>query len=211
MATRGTKLSYWDEAVEHLRANDRILNKLIAQYAAEYFPETKQNAFATLARSLVSVQASPVKADELWRNLVQFCGKGPTAECISSTCVEQLINIGIARRKATNLIDLAQHFNAKTVNPEKWSKMTDQEVINDLCQIRGIGAWTAQMFLIFNLHRPNVLPLEDARLSKAVSLHYFGGEPVSRYEIRELADNWAPWQTVATWYMWRSLADGRIK
>ncbi|MDK7179108.1 hypothetical protein QP445_16950, partial [Micrococcus luteus] len=76
---------------------------------------------------------------------------------------EQLLAIGIAKRKAGNLIDLANHFEARTVNPKKWSKMSDQEVINELCQIRGIGAWTAQMFLIFNLHRPNVLPLEDAR------------------------------------------------
>ena len=66
------------------------------------------------------------------------------------------------------------------------------------------------MFLIFNLHRPNVLPLEDARLLKAVSKHYFSGEPVSRFEVRELADNWQPWQTVATWYMWRSMLDDAV-
>ena len=206
----GLKLTYWDEAVEHLQANDRILNKVIARYQGEFFPTGSHEAFTTLARSLISVQSSAARASETWRALVRFCGKRPTVQCISALTIEQLIEIGIAKRKATNLVDLAKHFEAKTVNPTKWSKMSDQEVINDLCQIRGIGSWTGQMFLIFNLHRPNVLPLEDARLLKAVSMHYFGGEPVSRYEIRELADNWEPWQTVATWYMWRSLADGSI-
>lgn len=210
MSTIGTKLTYWDEATEHLKRNDRILNKIITMYEGEYFPASNHGAFTTLARSLISVQSSAARANETWRNLVQLCGQGPTIQCITSRKIEQLMEIGIARRKATNLIDLANHFEAKTVNPAKWSKMSDQEVINDLCQIRGIGAWTAQMFLIFNLHRPNVLPLEDARLLKAVSKHYFSGEPVSRFEIRELADNWQPWQTVATWYMWRSLADGGL-
>ena len=211
MSTLGGKLIYWDDAVEHLKANDRILNKLIAKYEGEFFPVSSHEAFTTLARSLISVQSSAARASQTWRDLVRYCGKRPTVQCISVRTIEQLMEIGIARRKATNLIDLAKHFEVKTVNPEKWSKMSDQEVINDLCQIRGIGSWTAQMFLIFNLHRPNVLPLEDARLLKAVSMHYFGGEPVSRYEIRELADNWEPWQTVATWYMWRSLADGSIE
>lgn len=210
MSKLGTKLAYWDEAIEHLKANDRILNKVIAKYEDEYFTSSSHEAFTTLARSLISVQSSPARATETWRDLVRFCGQRPTVQCISSRSIEQLTAIGIAKRKSTNLIDLAKHFEAKTVDPTKWSKMSDEEVINDLCKIRGIGPWTAQMFLIFNLHRPNVLPLEDARLLKAVSMHYFGGEPVSRYEIRELADNWEPWQTVATWYMWRSLADGSI-
>ncbi|OFV50619.1 DNA-3-methyladenine glycosylase [Oligella sp. HMSC09E12] len=210
MASKGTKPAYWDEAVEHLKANDRILNKIIQQYEGEYFAATTQGAFSTLARSLISVQSSEARANQVWRNLVHLCGQQPTVQCISARTVEQLLAIGIAKRKAGNLIDLANHFEARTVNPKKWSKMSDQEVINELCQIRGIGAWTAQMFLIFNLHRPNVLPLEDARLLKAVSKHYFSGEPVSRFEVRELADNWQPWQTVATWYMWRSMLDDAV-
>jgi DNA-3-methyladenine glycosylase II len=83
--------------------------------------------------------------------------------------------------------------------------MDDEDVIAELTQIRGIGRWTAEMFLIFNLLRPNVLPLDDIGLIKAISLHYFSGEPVSRSEAREVADNWEPWRTVATWYLWRSL------
>ncbi|HCP78881.1 MAG TPA: DNA-3-methyladenine glycosylase, partial [Pusillimonas sp.] len=92
--------------------------------------------------------------------------------------------------------------------PAAWSGMNDEEVIASLCSIRGVGRWTAEMFLIFNLQRPDVLPLDDAGLIKAISLHYFSGEPVSRFEAREVAQAWAPWRTVATWYMWRSLDSG---
>jgi DNA-3-methyladenine glycosylase II len=83
--------------------------------------------------------------------------------------------------------------------------MEDEAIIQELSAIRGIGRWTAEMFLIFNMVRPNILPLDDAGLIKAISLNYFSGEPVSRHEAREVAANWAPWRTVATWYMWRSL------
>ena len=83
--------------------------------------------------------------------------------------------------------------------------MEDEAVIGELTQIRGIGRWTAEMFLIFNLSRPNVLPLDDLGLIRAISVNYFSGEPVTRSEAREVAANWEPWRTVATWYMWRSL------
>jgi DNA-3-methyladenine glycosylase II len=83
--------------------------------------------------------------------------------------------------------------------------MEDEAVIAELTQIRGIGRWTAEMFLIFNLSRPDVLPLDDLGLIRAISVNYFSGEPVTRSEAREVAANWEPWRTVATWYMWRSL------
>jgi DNA-3-methyladenine glycosylase II len=83
--------------------------------------------------------------------------------------------------------------------------MDDEAIITELTDIRGIGRWTAEMFLIFNLMRPNVFPLDDLGLLKGISVHYFSGEPVSRSDAREVAANWEPWRTVATWYMWRSL------
>ncbi|HEY7804270.1 MAG TPA: DNA-3-methyladenine glycosylase 2 family protein, partial [Orrella sp.] len=112
---------------------------------------------------------------------------------------------GLSGRKAEYILDLAGHFKNRLVRPARWSDMTDEEVIAELTDIRGIGRWTAEMFLIFNLQRPNILPLDDIGLLKAISLLYFSGEPVSRYEARDVAQGWHPWCTVATWYLWRSL------
>jgi DNA-3-methyladenine glycosylase II len=119
--------------------------------------------------------------------------------------LEGLRTCGLSLRKAEYVTDLAGHFKNKQVQPQNWGHMEDEDVIKDLIAIRGVGRWTAEMFLIFNLQRPNVLPLDDVGLLKAISLHYFSGEPVSRFEAREVAEAWSPWCTVATWYLWRSL------
>jgi DNA-3-methyladenine glycosylase II len=103
------------------------------------------------------------------------------------------------------LLDLATHFREGSVHAKDWSSMEDEDVIAELIQIRGIGRWTAEMFLIFNLLRPNILPLGDVGLLRGISVNYFSGEPVSRSDAREVSANWEPWRTVATWYLWRSL------
>jgi DNA-3-methyladenine glycosylase II len=102
-------------------------------------------------------------------------------------------------------MDLAAHFRDGSVHAKDWSSMEDEDVIAELIQIRGIGRWTAEMFLIFNLLRPNILPLDDVGLLRGISVNYFSGEPVSRSDAREVSANWEPWRTVATWYLWRSL------
>jgi DNA-3-methyladenine glycosylase II len=118
---------------------------------------------------------------------------------------EKLQACGLSRRKAEYILDLAQHFESGALHVDAWTSMDDEAVIAELTQIRGIGRWTAEMFLIFNLSRPDVLPLDDLGLIQAISVNYFSGEPVTRSEAREVAANWEPWRTVATWYMWRSL------
>jgi len=117
----------------------------------------------------------------------------------------KLAACGLSKRKAEYLLDLAAHFTDGSIHEKDWSSMEDEDVIAELIQIRGIGRWTAEMFLIFNLLRPNILPLDDLGLLKGISVNYFSGEPVSRSDAREVAANWEPWRTVATWYMWRSL------
>jgi DNA-3-methyladenine glycosylase II len=102
-------------------------------------------------------------------------------------------------------MDLSAHFLDGSLHEKDWESMEDEAVIAELIQIRGIGRWTAEMFLIFNMLRPDILPLDDLGLVKGISMNYFSGEPVSRSDAREVAANWEPWRTVATWYMWRSL------
>ena len=112
---------------------------------------------------------------------------------------------GLSARKAEYLLDLANHFAAGRLHVDQWGQMTDEAIIEELVEIRGIGRWTAEMFLIFHLMRPDVLPLDDLGLIKGISLNYFSGESVSRVEAREVAEAWAPYRSVATWYLWRSL------
>jgi DNA-3-methyladenine glycosylase II len=117
----------------------------------------------------------------------------------------RLAGCGLSQRKAEYIADLARCFVDGSVHARDWPDMDDEAVIAELIQVRGIGRWTAEMFLMFNLLRPDVLPLDDLGLQKAVGLHYFKGERVARAQMRELGASWAPWRSVAVWYLWRSL------
>lgn len=198
------KPDYWDDAVTQLMRRDRIMRKLIPQHP-EVFLTSRGNPFVTLARSIVGQQISVKAAEAVWQRFLLACGKRPTPQSVQRAGVNGLREAGLSLRKAEYVIDLSQHFIDKLVHPTRWAQMEDEGVIDELTAIRGIGRWTAEMFLIFNLQRPDVLPLDDIGLLKAISLHYFSGEPVSRFEAREVAQAWQPWRTVATWYLWRSL------
>ena len=119
--------------------------------------------------------------------------------------VDDMRATGLSARKVEYLVDLSIHFDAGTVHVTDWQAMDDEDIIAELVAIRGIGRWTAEMFLIFYLMRPNVLPLDDIGLLNGISKNYFSGESVSRSDAREVAAAWAPYCSVATWYIWRSL------
>jgi len=199
-----SKPEYWDGAVAQLMRRDRILKKLIPKHP-DIWLTSRGNPFITLARSIVGQQISVKAAESVWQRLLLECGKRPTPASVQKAGLEKLRAAGLSARKAEYVLDLSTHFSEKRVQPTKWAKMEDEEVIVELTSIRGIGRWTAEMFLIFNLQRPDVLPLDDVGLLNAISLHYFSGEPVSRFEAREVSQAWQPWRTVATWYLWRSL------
>ena len=200
--------NYWDEACRHLAKRDRVMKKLIPKFGDARL-QSNGDAFTTLARSIVGQQVSTKSAQGVWRKLVAAVD-GPDVELLMPTAVlklsgEALKGVGLSARKVEYLSDLARHFNDGAVHVTQWNGMDDEAIIDELVAIRGIGRWTAEMFLIFNLSRPNVLPLDDLGLIQAISVNYFSGEPVTRSEAREVAANWEPWRTVATWYMWRSL------
>jgi DNA-3-methyladenine glycosylase II len=194
---------YWDEACTDLVKRDRILRRLIPKYR-DAFLMSRGEPFLTLARSITGQQISVKAAETIWGRVVEAV-PSVTPGAVLGIGPEALCACGLSKRKTEYILDLASKFNKRNVHPDRWASMNDAEVIAELTQIRGIGCWTAEMFLIFNLMRPDVLPLDDVGLVKAISVHYFSGEPVSRSEAREVADNWMPWRTVATWYLWRSL------
>jgi DNA-3-methyladenine glycosylase II len=204
IATAETRIlpAYWEEAKAELMKRDRILRKLIPQFGDLHLVG-RGEAFSTLARSIIGQQVSSKAADSVWQRFLEVCPKCTPAQVIKAG--DKLATCGLSKRKAEYIFDLADHFKAKRVNCDKWAEMEDEEVIAELIQIRGIGRWTAEMFLIFNLLRPNILPLDDLGLLAGISRNYFSGEPVSRSDAREVAANWEPYRTVATWYLWRSL------
>jgi DNA-3-methyladenine glycosylase II len=144
----------------------------------------------------------------VWDRFAAVVG-GPSTRlkpaAVSALAVPTMREAGLSARKCEYLLDLARHFSDGSVQVARWRGMDDEAIITELVAIRGIGRWTAEMFLIFHLMRPNVLPLDDLGLLKGIILNYFSGEPVSRAEAREVGDAWAPFRSVATWYIWRSL------
>ena len=204
---RSVTPEYWDEACRHLVKRDRVMRKLIPQFG-EGRLQSRGDAFTTLARSIVGQQSSVAAAQASWERVAALLDGGsqriqPAAVlAIEST---QMREAGLSARKVDYLVDLAQHFEAGSVHVRQWQQMDDEAIVDELVAIRGIGRWTAEMFLIFHLMRPNVLPLDDPGLIKGISHNYCSGEPVSRAEAREVGDAWAPFRSVATWYIWRSL------
>ncbi|WP_321794564.1 DNA repair protein [Caballeronia sp. J97] len=194
---------YWDRACADLMKRDRILKKLIPKFG-EIHLVNLGDPFSTLARSVAGQQISVKAAQAIWERVKGACPEVHPAHFIKLGH-EKLQACGLSKRKAEYILDLAQHFESGALHVDAWTSMDDEAVIAELTQIRGIGRWTAEMFLIFNLSRPDVLPLDDLGLIQAISVNYFSGEPVTRSEAREVAANWEPWRTVATWYMWRSL------
>ncbi len=202
---------FWDEACKHLSKRDRVMRKLIAEHG-EARLYSRRDPFTTLARSIVGQQISIKSAQSVWERLLGVMGYGPqdsrnplSVTAVMSLSVEQLRGAGLSARKVEYLQDLAKHFHEGTVHVAQWESWDDEAIIEELVDIRGIGRWTAEMFLIFHLMRPNVLPLDDLGLLKGISQNYFSGEPVSRAEARDIAEAWAPYRTVGTWYLWRSL------
>ncbi|WP_119156896.1 DNA-3-methyladenine glycosylase family protein [Caldimonas tepidiphila] len=198
---------YWDEACGHLAERDRVMAKLIPQFG-EARLQSRGDAFTTLARSIVGQQISVKAAQAVWERFTALL-PGPASRIAPAALLalapETMRAAGLSARKVEYLLDLASHFESGAVHVRSWKSMDDEAIIDELVAIRGIGRWTAEMFLIFHLMRPNVLPLDDVGLLKGISQNYFSGEPVSRAEAREVGEAWAPFRSVATWYIWRSL------
>ena len=198
---------FWDDACKHLVKRDRVMKKLIPRLGDGRL-ESRGDAFTTLARSIVGQQISTKAAQAVWERFVALTA-GPSHKLAPNAVLAldapHIRAAGLSARKVEYLCDLAEHFQSGAVRPARWREMDDESIIEELVGIRGIGRWTAEMFLIFHLLRPNVLPLDDVGLIKGISVNYFSGEPVSRAEAREVGDAWAPYRSVATWYIWRSL------
>ena len=160
--------------------------------------------FSTLARSIIGQQISVKAAQSVWDRLALAAGDMSPARILEMEG-EQLRACGLSLRKCEYIRDLSGRFLGGSLRAGDWPDWDDEAVIDNLVQVRGIGRWTAEMFLMFHLLRPNVLPLDDLGLRNAMAMHYGKGRALSERRMRAIARPWSPWCSVATWYLWRSI------
>jgi DNA-3-methyladenine glycosylase II len=197
------KPRYWDEAKGHLSKRDRVLRRIIRAHPDANL-RTRGNAFQTLARSIVGQQISVKAAQAVWDRFEALAGRVEPAAVVALDD-DAMRAAGLSRMKVAYIRDLAGRFHTGALEPRRWARMGDDAVIADLVQVKGVGRWTVEMFLIFHMMRPDVLPVGDLGLQRAMELHYNGGEVITKDDMRRIAEPWRPWSSVATWYLWRSL------
>ncbi|OGA66805.1 MAG: DNA-3-methyladenine glycosylase [Betaproteobacteria bacterium RIFCSPLOWO2_12_FULL_65_14] len=197
------KPEYWERAKRALARRDSVMAGIIRTHP-KVFLARRGEAFMTLARAIVGQQISVKAAQSVWDRFAACVGE-VTPEKVLSRERPVLRACGLSDRKTEYIADLAQHFADGAIHVHRWPEMSDEEIIAELVQVRGIGRWTAEMFLIFNLLRPDVFPLDDLGLQKAIRVAYYRKREVSLGTMRKLGESWRPWRSVATWYLWRSL------
>lgn len=194
---------FWHEAAKHLARRDKVLRKLI-----KAFPEadlvSRGDAFQTLARSIVGQQISVKAANAIWNRFATLAGQMTPAN-VAALADDSLRGCGFSGQKVAYVKDLARRFDSGEVKPRRWGRMQNEAIIEELIEVKGIGRWTVEMFLIFHLRRPDVLPVDDLGLRRAMERLYNAGEPLTKSEMRAIGEPWTPYRSVATWYLWRSL------
>lgn len=192
---------YWKQACKDLSAADPVMKKLIRTYKGEML-KARGDAFYTLARSIVGQQISVKAADTIWGKFEQVL-PSVHPEYLLSVSPDVLRSVGLSGQKISYLTEIARFFELNQYEP-LWSD-DNEALISQLTNIKGVGKWTAEMFMIFHLLKPNVLPLGDVGLLKSIYIQYNQGQRMDKAAILELSEPWQPWQTVATWYLWRAL------
>ena len=194
---------YWEHATRELGERDALLSKLAVRNQGLAMG-SRGDAFSTLARAIVGQQISVKAAQSVWSRLVAEITEVTPPNLVRADAA-RLRACGLSGQKCGYLTDLAGRFVDGSLDPARWTDLDDEALIAELTQVKGIGRWTAEMFLIFFMGRPDVLPLDDIGLQRAMSMNYNAGRPLSKLKMRRIAKVWEPWRSVATWYMWRSL------
>jgi DNA-3-methyladenine glycosylase II len=197
------KPDYWDRAKRALARRDPAMAAVMRAHPKVYMAQ-RGEPFFTLTRAICGQQISVKAAQSIWDRLVLCCSTIEPKAILAKKRTE-LRACGLSERKVEYIADLAQHFDDGSIHMHKWPDMDDEAIIEELVQVRGIGRWTAEMFLMFNLLRPDVFPLDDLGLQKGIRLGYFNNRQASMNRMKKLGESWRPWRSVATWYLWRSL------
>jgi len=197
------KPHYWDAAKRRIARSDPVMGAIMRRYPGMHMV-SRGDPFMTLARSIVGQQISVKAAQSVWGRVEALLGE-VTPERVCGAARPALRACGLSDRKVEYVADLARRFADGHLVASRWPAMEDEAVIAELVEVRGIGRWTAEMFLMFNLLRPDVLPVDDLGIQKGVSVAYYRGRRISERTLRRVAEAWRPYRSVASWYLWRSL------
>lgn len=204
-----TPIVHIPSALAHLGKVKGPMAALIKRHGPPSFRRTR-NSFASLGRAIISQQLSGKAADTICRRFLALYpgSRFPRPDELLATPFDTLRGVGLSRAKASYLLDLAHKFADGTIQPRRFARMADAELLDMLTQVKGIGPWSVDMFLMFGLARPDVLPVGDLGVQKGMKL-YFGLDDLPRPGVMtELAGPWQPYRSVASWYMWRVTESG---
>ena len=202
--------TYWYKAKKILSRKDPILKKIIKKYN-KGFLTTKNNPFFSLCRTIIGQQISTKAADSIWLKFAIKCKKKIVPETVLKLSNRTLKSAGLSRQKISYLKNIAKNFKNKSFNIKKLRKMNDKDAINYITQLKGLGVWSAQMFLMFNLNRPDIFPTGDIGFLRAISKNYKVSYPPSKRLLDKISKLHIGYRSVFTWYMWRSIDSGEVE
>lgn len=191
------------DAIKFLRQDKEMAQ--VIDTIGEYKLKKRNHHFSVLVESIISQQLATSAADAIFKRFKDLYPKFPTASEILATRKSKLRQVGLSSMKIEYLKDLAKHVNEGKLNMRALSRMDDEDVISHLTQVKGIGRWTAEMFLIFSLGRQDIFPVGDLALRKGVQILFSLQEIPKQNEAEKLGQRWKPYRTIATWYLWKSL------
>ncbi len=195
---------YWHKAKKILSKRDPILRKIIKKFN-KGFLTTRKDPFFSLCRTIVGQQISTKAADSIWLRFEEKCKKKIIPETILKLPSRSLKSVGLSRQKVSYLKNIAKSFKNKSFNIRDLKKMDDDLAIDYITKLKGLGIWSAQMFLMFNLNRPDIFPTKDIGLIRAISKNYKTSYPPSERFLNKISKIHSGYRTVFTWYMWRSI------
>ena len=195
---------YWRRTKMALSRKDPVLKKIIKKFKKGHLT-SRNNPFFSLCRTIVGQQISTKAADSIWAKFEKKCKKNISPKTILRIHSRKLKSSGLSRQKISYLKNVAKAFQNKSFNLKKIKKMNDEEAINYITKLKGLGIWSAEMFLMFNLNRPNIFPVKDIGLLRAISKNYKTVYPPNKKTIEKISKIHYGYRTVFTWYMWRSI------
>ena len=195
---------YWHKAKKILSRRDPILKKIIKKYK-KGFLTSKNNPFFSLCRTIVGQQISTKAADSIWAKFEKKCKKRIVPRTVLKLSSQTLKSVGLSRQKVSYLKNISKSFINRSFDISEIKKMNDENAITYITKIKGLGVWSAEMFLMFNLNRPDIFPVKDIGLLRAISKNYKVSYPPSKKFLTKISKLHAGYKTVFTWYMWRSI------